>query len=292
MAAMLPFVEFFRKQKLPKILAILIPYLALTILIFALILPLIPFFSEQTALLFKNLPRYFDQSANIFGYQMDPRQLQNYVNGEIDNIGRNLFQVTGRVFGGIISVLTVIIVSFYLLFYRDDFKKTLAGLFQKETRDKVFLTISHVDDKLGAWLRGQLLLSLSIGVFSFFGLTVMGIPYALPLALLAGILEVVPTIGPIISAIPAVIVAFTISPTMGLLVALFYFVLQMLENQILVPKIMQRAVGLNPIVVILGIAIGANLLGIAGALLIVPFISFVIVLYKGIMKSKGIEDGE
>ena len=131
MAAMLPFVEFFRKQKFPKILAILIPYLALTILIFALILPLIPFFSEQTSLLFKNLPRYFDQSANIFGYQMDARQLQNYVNGEIDNIGRNLFQVTGRVFGGIISVLTVIIVSFYLLFYRDDFKKTLAGLFSK-----------------------------------------------------------------------------------------------------------------------------------------------------------------
>ena len=286
MAAMLPVVEYLRKNRFPKLLAIFIPYLVLTIFIFALIVPLIPFLAEQIESLFKNLPKYLDQSATIFGYKINPAQLQRYVDGEVDSIGRNLFQVTGKVFGGIISVLTVIIISFYLLYYRDDFRKTLASLFQKETRDAVFLTISHVDDKLGAWLRGQLLLSVAIAVCSFAGLTILSVPYALPLALLAGFLEVVPTIGPIISAIPAVIVAFTISPTLGLIVVLLYFVIQALENHILVPKIMQRAVGLNPIVVILGIGIGANLLGIVGALLIVPFISFVIVLYNGIMKSK------
>lgn len=289
MAAMLPGVEFLRKKGLPKVFAILIPYMVLTVLVFALVFPLIPFFAEQIVILFKNLPQYLDQAAKVFGYQVDPKQLQNYVNGELDNIGKNLFTVTGRVFGGIISVLTVIIISFYLLFYRDDFKKSLASLFEKDTRDKVFLTLAHVDDKLGAWLRGQLLLSFSIGLVSFISLSLLGIPYALPLALIAGLLEVVPTIGPIISAVPAIIVAFTISPTMGIIVTVLYFVIQMLENQILVPKIMERAVGLNPIFVILGIAIGANLLGVAGALLIVPFISFVLVLYNGIMKSKNQE---
>ena len=286
MAAMLPFVEFLRKNGFPKVISILVPYVTLSILVFALIFPLIPFFAEQIGTLLSNLPKYLEKSGTVFGYQVDPKQLQGYVNGELNNIGKNAFQVTGIVFGGIISALTVIIISFYLLFYRDDFKKSLANLFEKETREKVFLTIAHVDDKLGAWLRGQILLSVIIGVVSFLGLTLLQIPYALPLALMAGILEVVPTIGPIISAIPAVIVAFTISPQLALIVVLLYFIIQMLENHVLVPKIMQRAVGLNPIVVILGIGIGANLLGIAGALLIVPFISFIIVLYNGIMKSK------
>jgi predicted PurR-regulated permease PerM len=110
----------------------------------------------------------------------------------------------------------------------------------------------------------------------------LGLPYALPLALLAGILEVVPTLGPILSAIPAAAIAFTISPTLGFTIIIFYILLQALENQVLVPKIMEKAVGLNPVVVILGVMIGGNLMGISGALLAIPFISFLIVLFNSL----------
>jgi len=107
-------------------------------------------------------------------------------------------------------------------------------------------------------------------------------PFALPLAVLAALLEIVPTIGPILAAIPAVIVAFTISPNMALIVVVIYVVVQVLENNLLVPRIMQRAVGLNPIVVIIGIIVGGQLLGIMGALLSVPFISLIVVIFKNV----------
>ena len=134
-------------------------------------------------------------------------------------------------------------------------------------------------------MRGQLLLMLAIGLATFLGLILLGIPYALPLAILAGLLEIIPTLGPILAAVPAVIIALTISPGMAIVVVGLYIVIQMLENNILVPKIMQRAVGLNPVIVIIGVVIGANLLGVAGALLSIPFIALLAVLYRGFSSS-------
>ena len=142
--------------------------------------------------------------------------------------------------------------------------------------------MQRVDDKLGNWLRGQIVLSICIGVMSWIGLMLIGMPFALPLALIAGFLEIVPTLGPILSAIPAVIVALTISPTLAVGVLVLYILIQLTENHIIVPKIMQHAVGLNPVVIILGIMIGANLMGLVGALLSIPFISFVILLFRSI----------
>ena len=119
-------------------------------------------------------------------------------------------------------------------------------------------------------MQGQLILSLLVGILSYIGLTIFNIPYALPLAMIAGIMEVVPVIGPIISALPAVFLAFTISPFLSIVVAIMYLVIQQLENHLIVPQVMRRAVGLNPLIVILAIAIGSRLLGISGALLAVP----------------------
>ena len=146
--------------------------------------------------------------------------------------------------------------------------------------------MSLVDEKLGAWLQGQVILSLSIALLTWTALMILSIPFALPLAILAGILEIVPTLGPTLSAIPAVVVALTISPTTAVVIVITYVLIQALEGQLLVPKIMERAVGLNPVVVILGVTIGANLMGLVGALLSVPFISFMMVIYKSLEAQK------
>jgi predicted PurR-regulated permease PerM len=106
--------------------------------------------------------------------------------------------------------------------------------------------------------------------------------FALPLAVLAGLFEIVPTVGPIISAVPAIVVALTISPNMAIIVAIAYILIQFTENHLLVPRIMQRAVGLNPVVVIVGVIAGERLLGIPGALLSVPFISLLFIIAKNI----------
>lgn len=143
-----------------------------------------------------------------------------------------------------------------------------------------------IEEKLGAWLRGQLFLSIIIGLVSYIGLLIFNIPYALPLALLAGVMEIIPVIGPIISAIPAVLIALTISPILALGVAAMYFVIQQLENHLIVPQVMKRAVGLNPLVVILAIAIGSRILGFAGALLAVPLAVVIQIIAAEIIAEK------
>jgi predicted PurR-regulated permease PerM len=171
--------------------------------------------------------------------------------------------------------------------YHDNFKKFVASLFHEHWHPYVLTTIDHVNSKLGAWFRGQVILSLFIGLMSWIALTILGLPYALPLAFLAGILEVVPTLGPTLSAIPAIVVALTVSPTTAITVVAVYVAIQAFEGHILVPNVMQKSVGLNPVVVILAIMIGTNLMGIAGALLAIPFISFIIVIFKSLQEAKG-----
>jgi len=286
MAAVLPLVMFFRKRGVPKILAVLIPYFAIVILFIILSIMLIPFVLEQLKSLIIGFPKYLNQSAGIFGFSIDLKSSQNYLNGQLNTLSSNAIQVTTTVFGGILTVITVFIVSLYLLLYNDSFKKHFSLLFHARNQTKVLTTLSIINEKLGAWLQGQIMLSLSIGALTWIALMLLGIPFALPLALLAAILEVVPTLGPTLSAIPAVIVALTISPTMTIVIITTYILIQMLENQLLVPKIMERAVGLNPVIVILGVTIGANLMGIIGALLAIPFISFIIVVYKSLEAQK------
>ncbi|HSX10023.1 MAG TPA: AI-2E family transporter [Candidatus Saccharimonadales bacterium] len=280
MAAILPIVSFLRKKKVPKLLAVLIPYFVILLFLVLLIVPLVPFVLGQLKALLINFPKYLSETANIFGMSLNLKQVQFYLNGQMNAIGSNAVQVTTTLFGGLFTIITVIIVSLYLLLYNDSFKKNFARLFHRDQHQKVLTTLSLVNEKLGAWLQGQIILSLSIGVLTWIALILLNFPYALPLAILAGVLEIVPTLGPTLAAIPAVVVALTISPTMALVIVATYILIQTLEGQLLVPQIMKRAVGLNPVAVILGVTIGANLMGIVGALLSIPFISFIIVLYK------------
>lgn len=282
MAALLPITQFLRKRRVPKLLSVLIPYFGVILLLVLMIVPLIPFVIQQMDALVLHFPKYLDQSAKFFGVQLDPKQLQNYLSGQLSTISSSAITVTTQVFGGIFTLITIFIVSLYLLLYNDDFKKKFARLFHHQNHEKVLNAVSLVNEKLGAWLQGQIILCLSIGLITWIALTLLGVPFALPLALLAGILEVIPTLGPTLASIPAIIVALTISPTLAIVITMTYILIQMLENQLLVPKIMERAVGLNPVVVILGVTIGANLMGVVGALLAIPFISFIIVIYQSL----------
>ena len=174
-----------------------------------------------------------------------------------------------------------------MLLEKEKLETRLASLFGSK-EERVKLLIVKIEEKLGAWLQGQLILSLVIGILSYIGLTLLNIPYALPLAMIAGIMEVIPVIGPIISALPAIFLALTISPFLSIAVAVMYLVIQQLENNLIVPQVMKRAVGLNPLIVILAIAIGSRLLGIAGALLAVPLAVVIQIIAAEIIEEKKI----
>jgi predicted PurR-regulated permease PerM len=291
MAAILPIVRYLRSKKFPKILAVLIPYLTIILAIFLLIIPLVPFIVAQIQSLITQFPIFLDRSVKTFNVPVNQQQMQDYFQGEFNNLGKNALNVTTQLFGGLFSLITIFVVSFYMLMYHDSFKKGLAHFFHNNSRDKILLTIDRINDKLGSWFRGQLTLCVFIGFFSWIGLLIVGLPYAVPLALIAGILEVIPTIGPILSAVPAVIIALTISPTLALAVVVLYMLIQAIENQLLVPKVMEKAVGINPVIVILGIMIGTNLMGVAGALLVIPFLSFLTVLFRS-LENKPENEGE
>lgn len=285
MAALSPFSDFLTRKRIPRILSVSISYTITITILVLLIFPLIPFFISQIQLLFSNFPKYIDQVAKTFNLNIDATNIRNVFESDINALGKNALTVTGQIFSGFFSTLTVLVISFYLMLQRETLKKQLIALWPKKYQDQALKTMAQIESKIGWWLRGQLVLSFTIGFCVWLGLTLLGLPFALPLGLLAGILEIVPTIGPIISAVPAIIVALTISPGLAISVVVFYILLQMLENNLLVPKIMQKAVGLNPIVIIIGVLIGSKFVGILGALLAVPLIAMTFIIVKSFKSS-------
>ena len=279
-AALNPIVQFLRRRGIPKTISVLVTFFTTLLLFVLLIAPLIPFLASQIQLLSKSFPAYLHQAAAAIGLQLDIRAVSQIVTPQ--QLGENAFALAGGVFGGFFSIVTTIAISFYLLFSYDEARENFARLFPKNYHQHTLNIVDQINEKLGAWLQGQFLLSLSIGLLTWITLTSLQMKFALPLAVLAGLFEIVPTVGPIISAVPAIVVALTISPNMAIIVAVAYILIQFTENHLLVPRIMQRAVGLNPVVVIVGVIAGERLLGIPGALLSVPFISLLFIIAKNI----------
>lgn len=263
MSALTPLVNLLTKFKLPKSLSIGITYIIVIAVIAGLFAIVIPPLLEESSRLVSTLPPLLDQLFNTLAIDKSVFQSQ------LSSLSRNAFSLTLAVFDNFLTIIFLLVLTFYLLLERENLEKRLAQLFLGR-EERVRKLTMQIEEKLGSWFRGQLFLSFVIGVLSFIGLSILSIPYALPLAVIAGVLEVIPVIGPIISAIPPILIALTVSPILSLGVAAMYFVIQQLENHLLVPQVMKRAVGLNPLVVILAIAIGSKLLGFTGALLAVP----------------------
>jgi predicted PurR-regulated permease PerM len=174
------------------------------------------------------------------------------------------------VFNGVAGFLIVLVLAFYIVVEDDAIKTLFVNVIPSEYQSFATQVAVRVIEKLGDWMRGQLLLGLIIGVLYFIGLIAVGVPYPLLLALFGGLVEFIPYIGPFISAIPVVFLAFTVSPMHAGLALIVIVVIQQLENNVIVPKVMQRAVGLNPIVSIIAFMVGAQLFGMIGAIFSIP----------------------
>jgi predicted PurR-regulated permease PerM len=190
------------------------------------------------------------------------------------------------VVGGVIGLVTILILTFYVLVNADNFRASFLRLFPRERRAQVDSASREVTTKVSAWLSGQLLLGAIIGSTSALGLWALGIPYFYVLALIAGIGEMIPIVGPILSAVPALAVASTISIDKVLFVGIFFIIQQQVENHLLVPRIMSKQVGLSAVTVIVSLLIGAQLLGILGALIAVPTAAIIQVVASEIWREE------
>lgn len=208
--------------------------------------------------------------------------VQQAPGGGTDTVGTVVAALWGLV-GGVFGVITILILAFYLLLESNTIVSSFVRMFPRSERTRVEAASREVSNKVSAWLGGQLLLGGIIGTTAAIGLFFLGVPYFYVLALIAGVGELIPIVGPILSAIPAVAVAFTVSPTMALGVTIFYFLQQQLENHVLVPKVMSRQVGLSASFVIIALLIGGSLLGIVGAILAIPTAAILQVLFEDAM---------
>lgn len=275
-AALITRIRIFKFQ-VPKALAIAITYIAVIIFIIGLVSLVVTPLIEQTTRLAQTLPRTI---GGLFPEgTIDQRTLQN----QLTQLSGNILTFTLEIFGNFITIISIAVLTFYLLLERSKLDNLISHFFIGK-EERVRTVVSKIEDKLGAWLRGQLFLSLLIGFLVYAVLFVLGVPYALPLAIFAGLMEVVPVIGPIIAAIPAILIAYVFSPVLALMVGGAYFIIQQLENHLIVPQVMKKAVGLNPLIVILAVAVGGRLLGISGALLAVPIVVVAQIIVEDVLK--------
>ncbi len=237
---------------------------------------LLPILIEQLQTFSTTLPDIYRQSLERLR-ERDATFLADGIESAVRSMGQGASQAARGIFGGAmnavrgaLSAIGVVVLTLYMAMQQRDMKDTTLELLSPRWRPVVGRLSRQVKVRLGSWLRGQLLLSLSIGLASYFGLLALGVKFTVVLAVIAGISEFVPVIGPILGAVPAIIVAGADEPMKAVWVALLYVVIQQIENHVLVPRVMASNTGLSPVAVLVAVLVGAKLAGVLGVFLAVP----------------------
>ena len=270
--ALLPFIEKLEKRGFSRSMATLLVYFSVIIIFLAVLGTGISPMVEQTTLFFSQLPRLIESVLASPLVSPISRQVVEESTRQLALVSVNIVKITLGIFDSFLAVVTVFVFSFYFSLGYERMCRRFTSFFPEEVKRKINESLSEIEKVIGGWVRGEFVLMLVIAVASYIGLSVLRVGYVLPLSLIAGFLEIVPIIGPLLSAIPAAVVGFSSSPALGFGVLALYIIIQQLENNLIVPRVMERAVGLNPLLTMSVIFIGAKLFGIIGALLAVPVV--------------------
>lgn len=196
------------------------------------------------------------------------------------DIPGKFLSVTFSVFSNVITVVSIFIISIYMSLDWLNIKKRVLGLLPDDYRDEVKDAMAEIESNIGNWVKGELTLMLVVGFFCYLGLLIMGVDYALALGLVSGVLEIVPMVGPLLSAVLAAVIGFSSAPIKGVGVIFLYILVQQLENNLLVPKIMQKVSGFSPLIILLALLIGSEFFGVVGAALAVPIMIIGTIILK------------
>jgi predicted PurR-regulated permease PerM len=267
MAILNPLVTNLARYKIPRPLSVIVVYIIAIAVMSVSLGALVPPLVSQSTSFVTYLPKYID---NLGLPDLYSEQVIQALISQLGTIPAKAAQFTLSVFSNLLEVITILVFAFYLLMMREHLDEHLAPFFNEGRKQQIDKIIDILESRLGGWARGQILLMFVVGLVTYVGLLILGIPFALPLAIFAGFLELVPYVGPFIAAIPAIVIGFSLSPLLGFAAAALAFLIQELENYVLVPKIMQRSAGVNPIVTLVALAVGYNLAGVIGLLISVP----------------------
>jgi predicted PurR-regulated permease PerM len=196
----------------------------------------------------------------------------------------------GAVVHSLFSVITVFLLAYYWLTERATIKRVILRLVPESSCNRVNTAWIEIESKLGGWVRGQLLIMLALGLMAGAAFLLLGLPNPLLLAVLAGLCEIIPLIGPFLAFVPALLVALTVDPARALLLIPLAVLIQQIEGNILIPRIMSHTIGISPLTVILGILIGSILYGPVGAFLAVPVAAAAQVILNEVLRQDSDEE--
>ncbi|HDQ16718.1 MAG TPA: AI-2E family transporter [Candidatus Vogelbacteria bacterium] len=282
-SAVEPTTKWFAKKRVPRVLAVLFIYVLFFSIIIGSLYFLIPPLLTEMFDLSKTAPEKLE-SFDFFGLAEESWAsltgtlgidfpLENLFEGlkkELEVLAGGAFLTTAMFFGGIFNFVLILVLSFYLAVQEKGIENFLRLTTPLKYEEYILSLWRRAQKKIGLWMKGQLILSLIVGVLVFLGLTILGVRYALTLAIIAAIFELIPIFGPILSAVPAFFIALTSGFPLALAVIALYVIIQQFENHLIYPIAVKKVVGVHPIIAILSLIIGWKLAGFLGIILAVP----------------------
>jgi len=270
-------VDVLEKHRVPRVLGAILVYLLSLALLAFLFYTIIPIAVIEFNNLLVSLGDILSESlsSDLWGQSifLNPN-LQQFMEALLSG-GISFLEILGRLVGGVAFVVATLVMSFYLTASRDGVKKFLVAIFPDAMETKVISIYNRTKARIGKWFQAQLFLSLIVGLLVFVGLSLLGVKYILVLAVIAGLLEIVPIVGPIFAGALAVSIALTESLPLAIYTLILFLVIKQLENNVLVPLVMRRRTGVHPVMIMVSILAGAQIAGLVGILLAVPAAVFV-----------------
>jgi predicted PurR-regulated permease PerM len=300
-----PAAKWFARYKIPRVPAVIFVYASTIALFIGVFYFFIPPLLDEASKFASVLPQYLESATvtdkltgnDLSGAQKIVGGISNSIplkdlilqaKNTVTGLSGGAFEAVARIFGGVFSFLIIVVISFYLSVQRNGISNFLKLIAPIKQQDYIVDLWTRSQIKIGRWFQGQLLLGLIIGVLVYLGLTILEVPYAILLAILAAIFEIIPVFGPILAAIPAIALGFTISATVGAMTLALYLIIQQFENHLIYPLVVRKVIGVPPILVILALIIGWELAGFLGVLLSVPIAAVLIEFTNDVAKEKHI----
>ena len=265
-SALRPFLNRLIRLKIPRVFAAFLVYFSFLSIVVSLLSIVFPPLIKETIQLSRQLPFIFQSFIPSSSFLFNWESLFQY----LPTATNQVFNLISSIFSNAVWFISTLFFGFYFLVEEDAIKKILADFFSEEKTKTVVEFFNLLEKRINYWFWGEVILMVIVGGLTYIGLNLIGIKYALSLAVLAGLLEVVPNLGPTLAAVPAVLVGFSQSSFLGVSALALAILVQQLENNLIVPLVMKKAVGLNPIITLMALIIGGKLAGVLGVLLSVP----------------------
>lgn len=281
-AALEPTLRWLERHRVHRLISVPAIYLVASAMIAGIFYAIIPTLFAEVRILSQELPQRID----VFFAELDSSTLGNFsvfvpsieqtlvgLQGQLGAVGGDVLTFASSIFGGLVSFFFVVVISFYLSLERDAVQRFLTSFTPSDHREYVADLWRRIQRRLGRWLQAQFILAVFMGVSTFIILTVLGSPFALTLGILAGFLEIIPIIGPIVAATLMLGIVALDSVVLALIAVAVYVLLQQVEQNLIIPAVMSRVVGLNPLIILVSVLVAAELAGMWGIVLAIPLVA-------------------